>query len=86
MRLIPILLQYQRRKSEESILIILQWHAYNLIAPTDILKASAIRRVTTESATGSTSSTRVHINLSIFVTAVDFDAQAGKLRAISHHV
>ncbi|KAH6713768.1 eRF1 domain 1-domain-containing protein [Leptodontidium sp. 2 PMI_412] len=55
------------------------WHAYNLIAPTDLLRASAIRRVTTESATGSTSSTRVHITLLIRVTSIDFDPQAGQL-------
>ncbi|KIN01346.1 hypothetical protein OIDMADRAFT_145427 [Oidiodendron maius Zn] len=55
------------------------WHAYNLIAPTDLLRASAIRRVTTESSTGSTSSTRVHITLLIQVTSIDFDPQAGQL-------
>lgn len=55
------------------------WHAYNLIAPTDLLRASAIRRVTTESSTGSTSSTRVHITLLIRVTTIDFDPQAGQL-------
>lgn len=55
------------------------WFAYNLIRPSDILRASALRRVTTESATGSTSSTRVHMNLSIAVTALDFDTQASQL-------
>ena len=55
------------------------WFAYNLIRPHDILRASAVRRVTTESATGTTSSTRVHMNLSINVTSLDFDIQAGEL-------
>ncbi|EHY58489.1 Translation factor pelota [Exophiala dermatitidis] len=56
------------------------WHAYNLIRPRDLLTASAIRRVTTESAsTGSTSSQRVHTNLTILVKSVDFDPQAGQL-------
>lgn len=55
------------------------WHAYNLIASSDLLRASTIRRVTTESATGSTSSTRVHIILLIRVTSIDFDPQAGQL-------
>ncbi|KAK2627919.1 hypothetical protein QTJ16_002565 [Diplocarpon rosae] len=55
------------------------WHAYNLIAPTDLLRASAIRRVTNESSTGSTSSVRVHITLLIRVTSIDFDPQAGQL-------
>ncbi|CAD6449187.1 64127e8e-ef34-4523-8e06-7b9187b6d0c8 [Sclerotinia trifoliorum] len=55
------------------------WHAYNLIAPTDILRATAIRKVSKESSTGSTSTTRVHLTLSISVTAIDFDPQAGQL-------
>ena len=55
------------------------WFTYNLIRPTDTLRASAIRRVTTESSTGSTSSTRVHINLTIRVTGLDFDPQSAQL-------
>ena len=55
------------------------WFAYNLIRPTDTLRASALRRVVTESVTGSTSSTRVHMNLSISVTSLDFDTQASQL-------
>ncbi|KAF7862003.1 hypothetical protein EAF04_007883 [Stromatinia cepivora] len=55
------------------------WHAYNLIAPTDILRATAIRKVSKESSTGSTSTTRVHLTLSISVTSIDFDPQAGQL-------
>lgn len=55
------------------------WFTYNLIREGDLLRASAIRRVTTESATGSTSSTRVHMNLVISVTALDFDMQAAQL-------
>ena len=57
-----------------------KWHAYNLIRPSDLLTASAIRRVTTElSSTGSTSSQRVHTNLTIRVKSLDFDPQAGQL-------
>jgi protein pelota len=55
------------------------WHAYNLIATNDLLRASTIRRVTTESATGSTASSRIHIVLLIRVTGIDFDPQAGQL-------
>ncbi|KAL1304043.1 hypothetical protein AAFC00_000480 [Neodothiora populina] len=56
------------------------WHAYNLIRPNDLLRASAIRRVTTESAaTGSSSSQRVHMTLTLRVTSLDFDPQAGEL-------
>ena len=55
------------------------WFTYNLIREGDLLRASALRRVTTESATGSTSSTRVHMNLAISVTGLDFDTQAAQL-------
>lgn len=55
------------------------WHAYNLIRPGDLLRASAVRRVTTESTTGATSSTRVHMTLTLRVTKTDFDSQAGQL-------
>ena len=55
------------------------WFTYNLIRPTDLLRASALRRVTTESSTGSTSSTRVHINLLISVEKLDFDMQSAQL-------
>lgn len=55
------------------------WFTYNLIRPSDLLRASALRRITTESATGSTSSTRVHINLLIRVEKLDFDTQSSQL-------
>ncbi|ETN42705.1 mRNA surveillance protein pelota [Cyphellophora europaea CBS 101466] len=56
------------------------WHAYNLIRPTDLLSAKALRRVTDKSATtGSTRSETVQLNLTIRVKSLDFDAQAGQL-------
>ena len=55
------------------------WHAYNLIAVQDLLRASAIRKVTTQTATGSSNSTRVHVTLLIRVTSIYFDPQAGQL-------
>ena len=55
------------------------WHAYNLIRPHDLLRASAMRRVTTESATGSSTSQRVHLTLTLRVTSLDFDPQAAQL-------
>ncbi|KAI9849396.1 MAG: Translation factor pelota [Thelocarpon superellum] len=55
------------------------WHAYNLIRPRDQLLASALRRVTTESSTGSTSSTRIHTTFLITVQRLDFDSQAAEL-------
>ncbi|KAF3484088.1 translation release factor eRF1 [Arthroderma uncinatum] len=55
------------------------WHAYNLIRPNDLLKASAIRRVTTTATTGTTTSSRVHMNLQIRVKSLDFDIQSCQL-------
>ncbi|KAJ5132172.1 Protein dom34 [Penicillium atrosanguineum] len=55
------------------------WHAYNLIRPGDLIRASAIRRVTTTQDTGSTSSNRVHLTLEIRVKSLDFDPQSSQL-------
>lgn len=55
------------------------WHANNLIRPGDILNASASRKVVTESATGSTSSKRVHANLTISVVSTTFDPTQSSL-------
>ncbi|KAI0138740.1 hypothetical protein F4776DRAFT_619768 [Hypoxylon sp. NC0597] len=55
------------------------WHANNLIGPEDIVKAHAIRKVTTETKTGSTMSERVHTNLTIRVTSTFFDPGASLL-------
>ncbi len=56
------------------------WHVYNLVSEGDWVRASTIRKVTTESSTGSTTSNRVRTTLTIEVTAIDFDTQACKLR------
>ncbi|KAH9886185.1 hypothetical protein F4778DRAFT_487108 [Xylariomycetidae sp. FL2044] len=55
------------------------WHANNLIGPDDVIKAHAIRKVTTESKTGSTMSERVHTNLTIRVTSTFFDPGSSQL-------
>ncbi|KAI9804815.1 MAG: hypothetical protein M1825_001183 [Sarcosagium campestre] len=55
------------------------WHAFNLIRPGDKLRAPALRRVVTESSTGSTSSTRVHTSFLLLVKSIDFDPAAGQL-------
>ncbi|CAZ83498.1 unnamed protein product [Tuber melanosporum] len=55
------------------------WHAFNLIRPNDTVRAPAVRRITTESRTGSTNSQRVHTTLTISVRKIDFDAQGGQL-------
>ncbi|XP_067884445.1 protein pelota homolog, partial [Heterodontus francisci] len=56
------------------------WHTYNLLQVKDSLQASTIRKVQTESATGSVGSTRVRTTLTICVENIDFDAQACMLR------
>ena len=59
------------------------WHVYNLIAVDDTVRASTIRKVTTESATGSTTSNRVRTILTIRVEDIDFDNQACK---VNHNI
>ena len=55
------------------------WHANNLISAEDIVRAHAVRKVVTESATGSTESKRVHTELTIRVTETFFDMAASQL-------
>lgn len=55
------------------------WHANNLIAIEDVVKAHAIRKVTQTSSTGSTMSERVHTDLTIKVTSTFFDPAASAL-------
>lgn len=62
------------------------WHAYNLVAPHDILRSTTIRRVQSESATGSTSSSKVRTTLTIQVESTDFDTQACVLRVKGRNV
>ncbi|KAI8609427.1 eRF1 domain 1-domain-containing protein [Chytriomyces sp. MP71] len=62
------------------------WHAYNLILAGDSLKASTIRRVVTESATGSTDKTSVRLTLTIAVESVEFDTQACVLRVNGRNI
>lgn len=56
------------------------WHAYNLISKGDCVRSSTIRKVQNESATGSSTSSRVRTVLTIRVENIDFDTQAGVLR------
>ncbi|KAF2404124.1 hypothetical protein EJ06DRAFT_578831 [Trichodelitschia bisporula] len=55
------------------------WHAYNLIRAGDLLRASAVRRVTTEGNNGNTTSKRIHTTLTLRVTGTDFDPAASQL-------
>ncbi|XP_050523069.1 protein pelota [Daktulosphaira vitifoliae] len=56
------------------------WQAYNIIRQGDHVRASTIRKVQNESATGSSTSQRVRTTLTVSVEAVDFDTQACLLR------
>ncbi|KAM9838085.1 protein pelota homolog [Aulostomus maculatus] len=56
------------------------WHTYNLLQVGDSLRASTIRKVQTESNTGSVGSSRVRTTLTLCVETIDFDSQACQLR------
>ncbi|PSR79732.1 eRF1 domain 1-domain-containing protein [Coniella lustricola] len=55
------------------------WHANNLIAVDDVVRAHAIRKVSKESATGTSSTERIHTDLTIAVTSTFFDPSASSL-------
>ncbi|KAI8369843.1 hypothetical protein EDC96DRAFT_460202 [Choanephora cucurbitarum] len=56
------------------------WHVYNLISKDDMIRAVTIRRLQSESTTGSVTSQRIRLNLTITVESVDFDPNVGLLR------
>jgi len=51
------------------------WHAYtyNLLCEGDLVTSSTVRKVQNESATGSSTSSKVRTTLRIHVEAIDFD-------------
>ncbi|KAJ3324415.1 hypothetical protein HDV06_006826 [Boothiomyces sp. JEL0866] len=56
------------------------WHTYNLLFKDDILKATTVRRVVSETNTGSTEKLSQKTTLTIKVETVFFDVQASVLR------
>ncbi|TPX47936.1 hypothetical protein SeMB42_g03035 [Synchytrium endobioticum] len=62
------------------------WHAYNLISKDDQLKASTIRKVVSETATGSTDKSSIRITLELSVETVQFDTSAGVLRVNGRNI
>ncbi|KAJ2502959.1 Translation factor pelota [Coemansia sp. RSA 1972] len=56
------------------------WHVYNLVQKGDQLKASTVRGVKSESKTGSVTTDRVRITLTVSIEDVFFDSQACALR------
>lgn len=62
------------------------WHAYNLISEGDRVRSTTIRKVQNETATGSSSSSRIRTTLTISVESIDFDTQACVLRLKGRNV
>ncbi|XP_063448798.1 protein pelota-like [Mytilus edulis] len=62
------------------------WHAYNLVAVGDTLRSTTIRKVQTESATGSVSVNKVRTTLCIQVETIDFDTQGCVLRVKGRNI
>jgi len=55
------------------------WHVYNLISIGDSVRASTIRAVTSESATGTTKKEKVRTMLTLTIEDIDYDTEACKL-------
>ncbi|CAB4069965.1 PELO [Lepeophtheirus salmonis] len=62
------------------------WHIYNLVSSGDVVKSVTFRKVTTESATGSTSSNRIRTVLSLCVEDIHFDAVGSRLHLKGRNV
>ncbi|KAJ8312933.1 hypothetical protein KUTeg_010306 [Tegillarca granosa] len=62
------------------------WHAYNLVAVGDSLRSTTIRKVQTESATGSVSVNKVRTTLTIQVENIDFDTHGCVLRVKGRNI
>ena len=56
------------------------WHAYNLIQIGDQVRCTTLRKVVKESSTGSTTSSKVRMSLTIEVSKVDFDSESQTVR------
>ena len=63
------------------------WHAYNLLQPpTDLVRCTTLRKVVNTSTTGSTTSSKVRMNLTIQVNKVDFDPDSLQVRLSGQNV
>ena len=56
------------------------WHAYNLIQKGDAVRCTTVRKVVTESSTGSTKSSKKRLMLTVQVKKVEFDPESLELR------
>ena len=63
------------------------YHLYNLIQPEDLVSASTVRRIQSESSTGSIESHRMRLQLTLSVTKIDLRwLQAQVCQAPSLHL
>lgn len=62
------------------------WHIFNLIAVGDFLRATTIRKIQQESATGTSSSERVRITLTIEVKSIEYDSLASAMRVTGRNI
>lgn len=56
------------------------WHAYNLIQKGDLVRCTTVRKVVKESSTGSTTSSKKRLMLTVDVKKVDFDPDSLQVR------
>lgn len=62
------------------------WHIYNLLQEGDALRATTFRKVTVESATGTTGSNRVRTTLTIAIEAIEYDTQGCVVRVKGRNI
>ncbi|BFZ18717.1 hypothetical protein BsWGS_21756 [Bradybaena similaris] len=62
------------------------WHTYNLVSVGDTIRSTTIRKVQTETATGSVNVNKVRTTLTIQVESIDFDTQACVLRVSGRNI
>lgn len=56
------------------------WHAFNLLQEGDLVRCTTLRKVIKETSTGSTSSSKKRLSLTIRLKKVDFDPQSLQVR------
>lgn len=56
------------------------WHSYNLLHDDDLVRCTTVRKVIKESSTGSTTSSKKRLMLTIRLKKIDFDADALQVR------
>ncbi|KAI0567198.1 Translation release factor pelota [Gracilaria domingensis] len=56
------------------------WHVYNLLSEGDQLRCSTIRKVQSETATGSVSAQRMRLTLTVIILSFEFDASVSQIR------